>query len=286
MNNKIEYKNNVQIITKDNTKYIKKKKNNTIEKIYTYLHHQNFNSYLPPIKKDNNYDFYHYIEEDKYNQEEKSNILINLMSELHNKTTTYHKLSNEIIEKIYISTKNELISLRNYYYEIQDYYETKEFPSPEEQLLLNNISNIYKAINYSEYKINTWYEKIKQTDKIRYVQLHNNLSLNHLLIKQKNYLISWDNSKKDLPIYDFINFYKNEFNNLNMKNLFSLYQRKYKYTEEEQLLFESLISIPPKITFKKTHLINTIETRKHLNYVERTSEFLSKNNEKNQKNNK
>ena len=71
-----------------------------------------------------------------------------------------------------------------------------------------------------------------------------------------------------------------------MEKLFLLYQRKYKYTEEEQLLFESLISIPPKITFKKSHLINTIETRKHINYVEKTSEFLSKNNEENQEDNK
>jgi hypothetical protein len=64
-----------------------------------------------------------------------------------------------------------------------------------------------------------------------------------------------------------------------MKELFSVYQRKYKYSEDEQLLFEAILSIPPKITFKKSHLINTIEAKKHLNYIETTSEFLKDNKE-------
>ena len=71
-----------------------------------------------------------------------------------------------------------------------------------------------------------------------------------------------------------------------MNYLFDIYQEKYKYTEEEQLLFETLISIPPKISFEKHHLINTINTRKYINYLNKTSEFLSKYNKENQEDNK
>lgn len=285
MNNKIEYKNNIQIVTKENKKYIKLKGDNTKEELYDYLSSKNFNNFFKPIEKTKDYKLYPFIENRTQDKEERANELINIMSELHNKTTSYKEINKLQIKKIYTNQKENLSSIRNYYFEIQDYFETKEFPSPEEQLLLNNISNIYKAINYSEFKIDSWYEKINKKNQCRYVQLHNNLSLDNLLLDKNYYLINWNNSEQNLPIYDFINLYKKEFNNLDMKKLFSNYQRKYKYSEEEQLLFESLLSIPPKIIFNKSHLINTIKTRQHLNYIELTSEFL-KNDKENQENNK
>lgn len=279
MNNKIEYKNNIKIVTINNKKYLKLKHNSTKEKIYEYLSSKNINYFSQPIEETDEYELYPFNENKTLDTQEKSIELINIMSELHNKTTNYHEITETQIKNIYTTHKDNLSKLRTYYFELQDYFETKEFPSPEEQLLLNNVSNIYKAINYSEFKINSWYEKIKPKKQIRYVQLHNSISLDNLLFYNKYYLINWNNSKQDLPIYEFINFYKKEYNNLNMKKLFLIYQRKYKYSEEEQLLFESLLSIPPKITFKNSHLINTIETRKNINYIELTSEFLKDNKE-------
>lgn len=286
MNKKIEYKDSVKVINKDGFKYVKKKKKKDKKRLYTKLSDKNFNAYLVPIKEIDNYELYPYIEEENINKKEKLQILINIMAELHSKTTSYEIYDKQQIEELYMNTKNNLQALRNYYYELQDNLELREFPAPEEQLLLNNVSNIYKAINYSEYKLNLWYEKINTNKKIRYVQIHNNISLEHLLVEKNNYLISWEKSRKDIPVYDFIEFYKKEFSNYNMNELFNIYQEKYKYMEEEQLLFESLISVPPQITFKKTHLINTIETKKQIDYLIKTSEFLSKNNKENQENNK
>lgn len=57
------------------------------------------------------------------------------------------------------------------------------------------------------------------------------------------------------------------------------------YTKSEQLLFESLIAIPPKIEFNNTHIINTINTRIAVNYVNKTSGFLSEYNKENQESN-
>lgn len=286
MNKKIEYKDSVKVINKDGFKYVKKKKKKDKNQLYTKLSDKNFNAYLVPIKEIDNYELYPYIEEENINKKEKIKILVNIMAELHSKTTSYEIYDKQQIEELYMNTKNNLQSLRNYYYELQDNLELREFPAPEEQLLLNSVSNIYKAINYSEYKLNLWYEKINTNKKIRYVQIHNNMSLEHLLVEKNNYLISWEKSRKDIPVYDFIEFYKKEFSNYNMNELFNLYQEKYKYMEEEQLLFESLISVPPQIIFKKTHLINTIETKKQIDYLIKTSEFLSKNNKENQENNK
>lgn len=279
MNNKIEYKNNNQIITINNKKYLKIRKENINKELYEYLISKNFKHILSPIEENKNYELYQYSQETTNDAQKEFIELINIISDLHNKTTTYQEVKEEKISEMYTSHKNNLTSLKTYYFEIQDYLETKEFPSPEEQLLLNNISNIYKAINYSDFKINAWYEKVKQKNKIRHVQLHNNISRENLLKDKIYYLINWDKSKNDIPIYDFITLYKNEFINIDMKELFSVYQRQYKYSEDEQLLFEAILSIPPQITFKKSHLINTIEAKKHLNYIETTSEFLKDNKE-------
>ena len=68
-----------------------------------------------------------------------------------------------------------------------------------------------------------------------------------------------------------------------MKSLFELYQSKYQYTPSEKLLFESLILIPPKLKFKKDNLVNTITTRKFVNYVLKSLSFVLKDNEEDQK---
>ena len=150
---------------------------------------------------------------------------------------------------------------------------------------MQNISKFYKALNYSDYKIDEWYALKEKEKTERIVKLHNNATLDHFLKEENSYLINWDYAKKDYVIYDFLKFYKNEYLDLEMTSLFDLYQTKYEYTKDELLLFESLISIMPKITFSKTNYINTLEVRTIINYVDKTNEFLSKYYEKNQKSN-
>ena len=152
--------------------------------------------------------------------------------------------------------------------------------SPAEQLLMNNISKFYKTLNYAEQKIDCWYfEKEKQKQE-RVVQLHNNLELDHFLIEENRYLINWDKSTKGIPVFDFLIFYKNEYQTLEMNSLFELYQSKYSFYKEEMYLFQALISIPEKITFEKTNYINTLNTKKVIIYIDKTNDFLSKYNKK------
>lgn len=285
MKNKVEYISNSRIITLNETKYVQKIKKSNKEDLFDYLNNKGFKSFLPYEMEQNNYELYRYIEEKIIPKEDKAIELMNVLSSLHNATTTYQKVNINDVKELFETTQEKITYLRNYYLDLQDYIETKEFFSPAEQVLMNNISNVYKSLNYSEYKLTKWYElKEKQTME-RIVQLHNNLSLEHFLKEDNSYLINWDKSKKDYVIYDFINFYKNEFQNLEMYSLFSLYQKNYQYTEDERLLFESLLSIPDKITFTKTNYINTINTRKIINYIEMTNIFLSEDNKKDQESN-
>ena len=286
MKKKITYKSNTQIIFNESNKYVKKIKRSNKQELFKYLKEKTFKNYLPIIEETNEYEIYRYISEDDLPIEDKAIEITNTMSLLHILTTTYHENDLNQITEIYEQNNNKLLELKNYYLELQDYIETKEFFSPAEQLLMNNISNIYKAINYSKNKLDEWKQVVKNNKSLRYVQLHNNISLEHSLKEDTLYFINWDKSKKELAIYDFINFYKNDFQLLDMNSLFKIYQSKFTYTEDELLLFESVISIPPKIKFTKNNYINTLNARYVVDYLEKTNIFLLKDNKEKQEDNK
>ena len=153
--------------------------------------------------------------------------------------------------------------------------------SPDEYLLIRNISRIYNAIIYSKNTLEAWYQKEILQTKERQVLLHNNLSLDHFLISgDNNYLINWKNAKKGLPIYDLLNFFKNEYESIELEGLYRLYQSKYKYTEEETLLFNALLSKPWKLEFSNNHYQNTIKVQKLIDYLAKGSILVSKENKK------
>lgn len=285
MKNKITYLSNSKVVISDNKKYIYKVRKNDKEELYKYLKSKNFLNFLPYTEKNNDYEIYRYIEDTELPKEDKAIELIYILALLHTKTTIYQDVNIDKIKELYEQTKDHINYLKTYYLDLQDYIETKIFMSPAENLLMQNISKFYKALNYSDYKIDEWYALKEKEKTERIVQLHNNVTLDHFLKEENSYLINWDYAKKDYVIYDFLQFYKNEYLDLEMTSLFDLYQTKYEYTKDELLLFQSLISIMPKITLSKTNYINTLEVKAAVNYVEKTNEFLSKYYEKNQKSN-
>lgn len=284
MTNSIDYRKNIRILKYDNKKSVRKQRKTNSRKIYNYLKIKHFDNYLLPCEITKEFEYYPYIEEKDIPREEKAIELMHVLSMLHIKTSSYQEKNISNIKKTYEETKKQIEDLRYYYYNLQDVIEYKVYPSPEEQLLLINISNFYKALNYAEYKIDAWYKEKENKNYERVVLNHNNLSLDHVLFNDKINLISWNYAKKDYPIYDFLNLYKNEFRNIEMTSLFKIYHTKFQYTKEEQLLFESLIAIPPKIVFDKPSLINTINTRKVVDYVLKTNAFLLEYNKEDKKN--
>lgn len=283
----IGYKKNSKIVDTQEGKYILKTKKKDKEELYNYLQNRNFNNYLPLKNKYTDYyEMYPFIENKSTQEKDKAIDLIYTISMLHIKTTTYEDKNIDEIKEIYEQTQNEINDIKSYYLNIQDYIETKVYMSPAEYLLMRNISQIYAALNFSTRMLDLWYEEIKEKKSVRKTLLHNNLSLDHFFNEDNFYLVDWDNSKKGYVIYDFLNFYKNEYVNLEMNALFQLYQSKYKYTKDEKLLFLSLIAIPNKVKLNKTNYINTLEVRKLVTYLGKTNYFISKEYKKDQKTDK
>lgn len=277
---KYEEKNNVRIINTNQGKYVLKKNTYNDKDLFEYLKSKQFNYYLEP-KKIDNYNIFPYIEEINTPKEDKAIDLVYILSILHNKTLVYRNIAIDDIKKQYENLNEEIDNINKFYFEKQDIIEQKIYMSPEEYMLIRNISVIYSSLTFAKEKLKEWYEyKIKQK-KERIVLLHNKPSIEHLLINDKKNLISWDNYKRDIPIYDFLYFYKENYEDLEMNSLFDIYCSKFPYTEDEYLLFLVFLTIPKKIEFTHHHYNNTVEVYNLVEYLNITRDFISKYNKEN-----
>lgn len=204
--------------------------------------------------------------------------MINVLSLLHSKTTMYKEVDIDDYKYIYEKIKLEISDIYNYYNIVMDNIDSVTYMSPSNYLIARNISFIYSAIEYARGSIEAWYKLIENKRKVRVVVVHNNLSLEHYIKNDKPYLISWDNSKIDMPIYDLISLYNNHYLDFDFSELLDIYFSKYPLLKEELILFLTIISIPKKIEYNNSEYKNVINIRRKLDYIYKTSELVKKFN--------
>ena len=154
--------------------------------------------------------------------------------------------------------------------------ESYVYMSPSDYLIARNISMIFGALNYSKRSINSWYKKIENKRRVRVVTVHNDLKLEHYLKEDKPYLISWDKSIRDMPIYDLISLYNNHYLDFDFDELLRVYLSKYPLLEEEMILFLTIISIPYKIENKREQYKMVLSIRRLIDYIYKSSELVEK----------
>lgn len=277
---KYTIKKNAKMIETERGNYvIKPKQRNDKKQLYQYLASRNF-EYFPAPENDlieDAYEIYPFIEEVMTPKEQKAGDIIYLISLLHNKTTFYKDIDLDDIKDFYEETLKELNYLEQYYLELQNMIENHVYMSPSEYLLIRNISKIYNVIYFCKHSLEKWYNIISKK-KERYVLLHNNLELDHLLKGENTYLISWDKAKIGVPIYDFYHLYKKHCLDCDFISLFQLYESKYPLLEEEKILLFLLLAIPEKIVLEHDEYHKCQEISNMLLYLDKTSEFISKQN--------
>jgi hypothetical protein len=273
--NRYTLKKGITIVDTDDGRFVFKKNNgNNIANLYKYLNSRNFTNYDPLVNSDDHYNVYHYIDEIDTPKEQKALDLVNIISLLHNKTTFYKEVDIDDYKKIYEDIKEKLNYYYSYYSNLIDMIETKVYMSPAEYLLARHISKVFGLFYYCQKELEDWYNLIKDKKKQRFVTLHNNLEIDHLIKTDETYLISWENSKVDMPIYDLINLYEKHYFNLDFAELLKSYEFKYPLLPEERKLFFILISIPKKVEFTNNHYLNCKEVNRYLDYIYTTEEFI------------
>ncbi len=268
------FDNVIKLDTPEKSYILKKKRRHDLD-IYNYLALKGFDNYIEKKTELDDYEIYPYIEENFTPNEDKALDLIYLMSILHNKTTYFEVLDQENIKELYEDIQNQIITTINYYDNVRYIIENEKYLPPSNYLLIRNITFIYSALDSARRYLDKWYELIKNKKRIRKCLIHNKLELSHLIESDKPYLLSWNHSRKDLPIYDFLNFYKLN-QNLEFTSLFEVYNSKYHLYEEEKYLLFTLMLIPEKLEFNQSEIDNTIIVSSLLLHIENTFSFVSK----------
>ena len=271
---KIEFRGKVMIA---DSKYVVKKVrlNEENNDIFSYLESRSFNYYPKVYIKNNEYEISDYISEIEEPVEQKIQDLIDIVSLLHNKTTFYQNINEDDYKKIYEDINNNIEYLTSYYNDILDIIDSHIYMSPSEYLLATNSNKIFGALNYCKKEIKKWLDIMKEKKKQRFVVIHNNLDLSHFIRNKDSYLINWEKSKIDIPIFDLYKLYKRNALNFDFISLLKRYEKNYPLLEEEKLLFFILISLPDKIDFDNKEMKNCIKISKMINYMYKTENLLS-----------
>ena len=271
--NKYTIKGKSTIVNTSSGNYVIKENKGT--NIYNYLLSRNF-KYIPRIlHKDNNYLLIEYLTDTKYDKDQRVFDLIHLTALLHSKTTYYKEINYDENKKLYESIKNKINYINNYYLDLINNIESKIYMSPYEYLIARNISKILSCIFYCNKELDKYYEIVKDKKRKRVVTLHNNLKLDNIIKNENTYLISWDKSKVDLPIYDLVNFYNRYSLYFDYTVLFNEYERIFPLLEEEKILLKVLISIPDKIenNFKEYEMVK--KSRELIDKIYKTEKLLT-----------
>lgn len=257
-----------------NDRYVlKDNKNNN--QIFSYLEARNFNHVPKSIIISDKYILYDYQKDYNISKEERAIELVNLISLLHSKTTRYSNVSLDDYKKIYEKYEDKIEKLSSYYNDLNELIDREIYMSPSKYLLARNISKIYSTLNYCKNELENWYELVKDENKQRVTLIHNNLELEHLIRNENSYLISWDKSKFENPIYDLYNFYKKNYDDIEFSSLLEQYQNRYPLKKSELKLFFIMISLPEKIEFEKKDYNNCLKVDKLLNYIYKTDTIIS-----------
>lgn len=262
----------ILVNTKDNKLIIKKKK--TENNIYEYLNSRSFRYYPKIIGEDENYRITEYIDEVEAPEEQKIIDMIALVSLLHSKTTFYKEVDEADYKKIYEDVSGNIEYLNSYYIDLITIIESKVYMSPSEYLLARNISKIFASLNYCKNELEKWLEIIESKKKQRFVVLHNNLELDHYIRNNDSYLISWDKSKIDIPIFDLYKLYKKYALIFDFESILKEYERNYPLLKEEKLLFFILVTLPEKIEFTNKEYENTKIVSKQIDIIYKTEKLI------------
>lgn len=273
---KVTLKNNCKIFNCTEGNFvIKNKKNKDINELYKYLNSRSFN-YFPKLISDNREDVnvFEYIEDVSIDDEQKLLDVINIISLLHSKTSYYKEITNDKVKSIYETLLGRVEFMEDYFNNLIFEAEDNVFISPSKSLFLNNSSKIFESLSFLKREIEEWYKISIDSNKTRVSIVHNNLSLDHFIKNENDYLISWDNYIIDTPIIDIVKLYKKVYLNMDFSEPLRIYMEKFPLNDNEKKLLFIMLVLPDEITFTKNELENVYIVRKYLDYVFKTENLI------------
>ena len=100
-------------------------------------------------------------------------------------------------------------------------------------------------------------------------------------MSNKPYLINWDKSKIDMPLFDIYKLYKRVNNKFD--SYLKIYEANYPLRNEERLLLFILIALPDKIELKDNEYEMCTQINNLYENIFRTETLISKYTKKEEK---
>lgn len=244
--------------------------------IYQYLDSRNFR-YYPSMVSSCSDDYLISAYEENYDlpEEQRMADMIDLVSLLHSKTTHFKEVDSADYKEIYEDIQNNIEYLYSYYSDMITVIESHIYMSPSEYLLARNISKIFSALRYAKAELENWYELVKDVRKQRLVVVHNNLELSHFIRNEHSYLLSWDKSKIDMPIFDLYKLYLKHGLDYDFLELLKRYEKNYPLQKAERMLLFILITLPEPLSFSSSEYENCKKISRQIDLLYKTEILLS-----------
>lgn len=263
-----------KVITKGKVKILDDKyviKEKVDNNIFSYLETRNFNYFPEIIESDEKYDVTNYAKDIDYPREQKLYDLIDLTTLLHSKTTYFKEIDESKFSELYEDISNNILYLYSYYSDKATLIESKTFYSPSEYLLLRSINKIFYSLDYAKISLDELLETKEK--KMRTCMIHNNLDLNHYIKGDRDYLISWNKAKFDMPIFDLYKLFKRN-KTYNYIDLLDRYEQNYPLLEYEKKLLLIMLSMPDIIDDNKSEIEKTKEIKQMIINLEILPNYL------------
>jgi hypothetical protein len=263
-----------KVITKGKVKILDDKyviKEKVDNNIFSYLETRNFNYFPEIIESDEKYDVTNYAKDIDYPREQKLYDLIDLTTLLHSKTTYFKEIDESKFSELYEDISNNILYLYSYYNDKATLIESKTFYSPSEYLLLRSINKIFYSLDYAKISLDELLETKEK--KMRTCMIHNNLDLNHYIKGDRDYLISWNKAKFDMPIFDLYKLFKRN-KTYNYIDLLDRYEQNYPLLEYEKKLLLIMLSMPDIIDDNKSEIEKTKEIKQMIINLEILPNYL------------
>ena len=281
---KITKKGKCTIIESTSGKYVIKEKENDLNKVYNYLKSRGFYSFPKLVDYSrSDINILEYINDFNYPDEQRAEDLIDLVIDLHTKTSFSKEVRPNEYKNIYENIENNLNYYKYYYDSLLKLCEEDIFPSPSHQMFLRNYSKLINEVNYCFDRLNEWYDLVKDESMKKVCQIHNNLKINHLIKDDDLFLISFDKSKIDSPVLDIYKFYKSESLNVDFTSLLSKYLNSGILNEHDKELLLLLICLPVDIKFEENEFSSCKGLTNAFDYVYKTEKLISSYNFKENK---
>ena len=266
--------NPIKVITKGKVKILDDKyviKEKVDNNIFSYLETRNFNYFPEIIESDEKYDVTNYAKDIDYPREQKLYDLIDLTTLLHSKTTYFKEIDESKFSELYEDISNNILYLYSYYSDKATLIASKTFYSPSEYLLLRSINKIFYSLDYAKISLDELLETKEK--KMRTCMIHNNLDLNHYIKGDRDYLISWNKAKFDMPIFDLYKLFKRN-KTYNYIDLLERYEQNYPLLEYEKKLLLIMLSMPDIIDDNKSEIEKTKEIKQMIINLEILPNYL------------